>query len=160
MLSWFKQADREPGGLYQYFLLGGSVPAFVRQHGLGRGEAGDRHAVGRAGDVIEPDRLAKADRGRVAAMLAANPELKTRPRGASALRGDADELADPLDVEGHKRVVLEDPEPLIGADKARRIVARQAEDGLRQVIGAKAEEFGALGDLAGAQRRPRQFDHR
>ncbi len=56
--------------------------------------------------------------------------------------------------------MLEDAEPLIGTDKARRIVARQAEDGLRQIIGAKAEEFGALGDLAGAQCRPRQLDHR
>ena len=42
------------------------------------GQTGNRHAVGRAGHVIKPRPFAEADRGRIAAMLAANPELYQR----------------------------------------------------------------------------------
>src|SRR5215472_16174895 len=77
----------------------------------------------------------------------------------SALGGEAHELADPIDIERDKWVVLEDPEPLIGPSKARGVIARQAKNGLSQVVCAKAEKFGGLSDLAGAQRRPRQLDH-
>ena len=93
-------------------------------------------------------------------MLAANAELQPGPGGAAALDGDAHQFANPGDIEGDERVVLENPEPLIGPDKARRVIARQAEDGLGQVVGAKAEELGGLGDFAGEQRRSRQLDHR
>jgi hypothetical protein len=57
------------------------VPSRSRRHhssgqlGLRGGEAGDRHPVGRARDVIEPDFAAEADRGGVAAVLAADAEL-------------------------------------------------------------------------------------
>jgi len=47
---------------------------------------------------MEPDRLAKLDRGWVAAMLAANPELQSRPGGASALDSKAHKLSDPGDI--------------------------------------------------------------
>ena len=55
------------------------------ERGLRGGEARDRHAVGRAGDVIEPDLLAEAHRGGIAAMLAADAELQL----ARASRGRA-----------------------------------------------------------------------
>ena len=45
-----------------------------------------------------------------------------------------------------------------GAGSGRRRRAK-AEGGLRQVVGAEAEELGVLGDLAGAQRGARQLDH-
>ena len=61
---------------------------------LRRRQPGDRHAVGRAGDVVEADLLAEGDRGRIAAVLAADAELDVRPRRAAALGGDADQLAD------------------------------------------------------------------
>ena len=44
---------------------------------LGGGKTRDRHAVGRAGHVIQPDRLAEGDGGRVAAMLAARHQEPT-----------------------------------------------------------------------------------
>src|SRR6516165_9431577 len=132
------------------------VPALPCQSGLGCGEPGDRYPERRAGNIIETNRLAEADRRRVAAMLAANAELQPRTGRAPALGGDAYELSDPVDIECDKRVVLEDPEPLIGPGKARRVIARQAKDGLSEVVGAKAEELGALRDFAGAQCRPRQ----
>src|SRR3546814_9125791 len=39
------------------------------------------------------------------------------------------------------------------------LVARQAEAGLGQVVGAEGEELGALGDLGGPQAGTRQLDH-
>jgi hypothetical protein len=53
--------------------------------GLRRREPRDRHAEGRAGDVVEADLLAEGDGGRVAAMLAADAELEVRARLAPAL---------------------------------------------------------------------------
>ena len=50
----------------------------VAERGLGRGEAGDRDAERRARHVVEPDPLALGDRLRVAAVLAADPELEVR----------------------------------------------------------------------------------
>jgi hypothetical protein len=81
-------------------------------------------------------------------MLAANAELDVGAGLAAALGGDLDHLPDTGRVERHERVVLEDPELLVGAAEARRIVARDAVDGLRQIVGAEAEKGGALGDLA------------
>src|SRR6516164_11524914 len=138
----------------------GRVRAVTRQCRLRRGKPGDRYSVWRAGHVIQTDRLAKADRRWIATMLATNAEFQPRAGRSSALGGKAHELADPVDIEGHERIALEDPEPLIGPGKARSVIARQAKDGLGQIIGAKAEKLGSLGDLASAQRRPRQLDHR
>src|SRR5207237_5080878 len=91
------------------------------------------------------------DRGRVTAMLAADAELDVGPGLAAALGGDPDHLADPGGVERHEWVVLENPELLVGAAEARGIVARNAVDRLRQVVGAEAEKRGALGNLAREQ---------
>ena len=54
---------------------------------LRRREAGDGDAVGGAGDVGEAGPFAEADRGRVAAMFAADAELQVRTRLAAALDG-------------------------------------------------------------------------
>src|SRR6202008_4280956 len=108
----------------------------------------------------EADLAAEMDRGRVAAVLAADAELDAGAAGAAAPGGGADHLADPGRIEADERVMREDAGLLVGSEEARRVVARDAEHGLRQVIGAEAEEFGALGDLAGEQRSARQLDHR
>src|SRR5579859_5779779 len=44
----------------------------LAERGLGRGEAGDRHAIGRTRHVIQSDLVAERNRGGIAAMLAAN----------------------------------------------------------------------------------------
>ena len=51
------------------------------QRRLRRGEPGDRHAEGRAGDVVEARDLAEAHRGRIAAVLAAEAEHDVRGCG-------------------------------------------------------------------------------
>ena len=46
------------------------------------------------------------------------------------------------------------------ADERAVVVAAHAERGLRQVVGAEAEELGILGDLIGDHAGARHFDHR
>jgi Tol biopolymer transport system component len=55
---------------------GPSGEAYTKSCGLGRGEAGDGHAEGRAADVVEADLVAEVHRRRVAAVLAADAELE------------------------------------------------------------------------------------
>src|SRR5262249_49186151 len=76
------------------------------------------------------------------------------------LGSDSHELSDPVDIECDKRVVLEDPEPLIRPGEARGVIAGKAKDGLGQIVGAKAEELRGLRDFTGTQCRARQLDHR
>ena len=56
--------------------LNESLGVPVLQRRLRRSEARDRDAVGRAGDVIEPQAVAEGDGVRIAAMLAADTELE------------------------------------------------------------------------------------
>jgi plasmid stability protein len=66
---------------------------------LRRREPGDRHAIGRARDVIQAGLLAEGDRGRIAAMFAADTELQVRARRPAALRRDLDQLANALNID-------------------------------------------------------------
>ena len=92
-------------------------------------------------------------------MLAADAELEVAPRAPAALGGDPHQLADAVAVDADEGIVLDDALLQIGAEEAAGIVARQAEAGLGQIVGAEAEELGGLGDLAGPQRGARQLDH-
>ena len=60
----------------------------LAEGGLRRGEPGDRHAVRRAGDVIESDRVAECHRGWIAAVFAADADLEIGAGLAAALKGD------------------------------------------------------------------------
>src|SRR3546814_3416264 len=95
----------------------------------------------------------------VAAVLAADAELDVRPRRAAALGADHHQLADALCVERDEGVLLDQATLLVGTEEISGIVARQAEAGLGQVVGAEGEELGALGDLGGPQEGTRQLDH-
>src|SRR5262249_51388645 len=82
----------------------GGARRLLAQRRLGGGEARDRHPERRARYIIQPDLVAERDRGGVAAMLAADAELEVLPHLASALGGDAHQLAHAFAVEGHERV--------------------------------------------------------
>src|SRR5205823_4097178 len=110
--------------------------------------------------VIEPDLMAKRNRRRIAAVLAANAELQPGPGCTPALGGDAHQFADALHIQRNERVVFEYPEPLVSPDKARGVVPRKAEDRLGQIVRTKAEELRSLGNFAREQRGARQLDHR
>jgi hypothetical protein len=67
-------------------------------------------------------------------MFAANAELQPGAGVAPTLGGDLDQLADAYGIDRYERVPLEDSELLVGADKARRVVAREAINGLGQIV--------------------------
>ena len=49
---------------------------------------------------------------------------------------------------------------MIGAEEGTGVIARHAEAGLREVVGAEAEEFSGLRNLVSSQCAPRNLDHR
>src|SRR3954447_11381637 len=105
--------------------------AFARrdlaERGLRGGEPRDRHAERRARHVVEPDLVAEGDRGRVAAVLAADADLELGAGLAPAFDADAHQFADTLPVDRHERVGLEDAARRIGPEEARSVVAADAE---------------------------------
>src|SRR5581483_7263770 len=142
---------------------GGDVLRRARllERGLGGGEPRERHAVRRAGDVVEAEPVAERDRARLAAVLAADTELELAPRRAAALDGDPHQAADAVLVEDLERVPLEDAVVQVAREElALGVVARDAERGLREVVGAEREEVRVPGDLARLHARARQLDHR
>src|SRR5262245_34476738 len=103
--------------------------------------------------------MAERDRSRVAAVLAANSDLELGARLAPALDTDTDQFTNTLAVDRHERVAAQNAARRIGPEEAGRIVAADAERGLRQVVGAEREERCRLGDLTGHQGGTRQLDH-
>src|SRR5262245_33263404 len=69
------------------------------QRSLGGGKPCNRHPEGRAGNIVETDFVAEGDRGGIATVLAANPDLELVARLAAALGGDLHQLAHPLAVD-------------------------------------------------------------
>src|SRR6185295_6849196 len=70
---------------------------------LSRRHTGDRHPKRRAGDVVEPGHMEELDRLRIAAVLAADPELEPRMRLAPDPRRQAHEPPDARLVDGLER---------------------------------------------------------
>ena len=76
------------------------------------------------------------------------------PRLAAACHADLHQRADAVVVDRLERIVRHDVVLAVVVDEAAVVVAAHAERGLRQVVGAEAEELGLLGDLIGAAPRP------
>src|SRR4029077_2915792 len=76
----------------------------LAERSLGRREAGDWDAERRAGDVVERELVAEGDRGRVAAVLAADADLELVARLPATLDADAHQLADALAVDGDEGI--------------------------------------------------------
>ncbi len=66
---------------------------------LRRGETGDGDPVGGAGDVVEADFSAESDRGRVAAMLAADAHFQVGAHAPTLLNRHLDQLAHAVTVQ-------------------------------------------------------------
>src|SRR5581483_4229053 len=82
----------------------GLLPGSGGEGRLGRGEPGDGHPERRAGDVVEPDRVAEGNRIRVAAVLAADADLEVGARAPALLDGEPHLAPDADRVERLERV--------------------------------------------------------
>src|SRR5439155_123235 len=92
--------------------------------------------------------MAELDRRRIAAVLPADADLETVARLAAALDGDAHHRADAVAVEHLERVGRDDLLLDVAREEALlRVVPRDAEDRLREVVRAEGEELRLLGDL-------------
>src|SRR5437867_2057552 len=128
---------------------------------LRRREPRDRHAVGRRRDIRKADLVTEGDRRGVAAVLAADSDLEIFARLAPAFDGDAHHGADALAVEHLEGIGRDD----LFLDVARkeallRVVARDAEDRLGEVVRAEAEELSLRRDLVRDEAGARDLDHR
>src|SRR5262249_45889732 len=117
---------------------GSDVPGCVlAERRLCRREPGDRNPERRAGNVIKTNLMAERNRGRVAAVLAADADLEIIACRAAALDADPHQLADPFAIDRDEWVGREDAALRIGAQEARRIVTADAERRLRQIVGTE-----------------------
>src|ERR1700729_761955 len=105
--------------------------------------------------------MEEPDRGGVAAMLAADANLQPGPRGATALDGDPHELADAELIDRREWGALDDSHVDVLRDDSRfNVVAREAQGGLREVVGPEGEELRVSGYRAGYEARAWELDHR
>src|SRR5258705_8323174 len=135
---------------------GSDVRASARflERGLRGGEARQRHAERRAADVVEAELVAEGDAPRLAAVLAADAQLELRFDTSPPLDGDAHQVADAVEVDHLERVALEHTVLEVARQELPlRVVARERERRLRQIVRAEGEEVGDRRDLVGAQRR-------
>src|SRR2546421_12082400 len=75
------------------------IPFLLLHRRLGRRQPSDRDTVGRTTDVIQAQCVAETDRRRIAAVLAADPDLEVAPRRAAFLDGDLHQPPDAGRVE-------------------------------------------------------------
>src|SRR5204862_429964 len=79
----------------------------------------------------------------LSAMFAADAELQLPSHPVRLIDGDLHERADAVLVERLEWIAWVDPEPVdVWNEEAARVVARHAERGLGQVVGAEREEIG------------------
>ena len=72
---------------------------------MGCGETGDGNAVGRAGDVVQADRVAKLYGARLTAMFTADANLQLRADAPTGSYGDANQLPNTILIQHLKRIV-------------------------------------------------------
>ena len=123
-------------------------------------ETCDRDAERRAGNIGEPDVVAELDGRRIAAVLAADAAAHAGTRLSAEFDRHLHQLADADGVEASEGIGLIDLVRIVCGKELARVVTREAEGHLREVVRAEAEEFRFLGDLVRGERRARDLNHR
>ena len=70
-------------------------------------------------------------------MFAADAEFQARTRRAAARAADADEFANAVAVDRDEGIFFVDALLLVNLEEAGGVVARNAEGGLREIVGAE-----------------------
>src|SRR5437868_3424722 len=92
-------------------------------------------------------------------MFTTNSDLEIGTGFAAAFGTHANKLAYAFAVQRRERILLEDAFCQIRGQHLVDVVAREAERGLSEVVGAKGEELGLLRDLVSHQGGAGEFDH-
>ena len=118
------------------------------ESGLSGGKAGNGHAQGRAGDVVEANLVEEGDRVGVATVLTADAEANVGADLAAKLDSKLHQLANTLAVKLLKGVAGQNTAlDVLGHELGLGIVTGEAKGHLGEIVGAKAEELGLLGQL-------------
>ena len=89
--------------------------------------------------------MEELNRSRVAAVLAADAQLDVRAGLLAELGSHLNELANAVLVKAGERIRLVDLLVVVRAEELGRVVTREAEGHLGQVVGAEGEELRLLG---------------
>ena len=128
--------------------------------GLRSCETCDGNAVRRAGNIVQADLVAELDGRRIAAVLAADTEVHGRSGRFAHLDRHVHQLAHADLVELRERIGFVDLVLVVRRQELARIVTREAEGHLRQIVGAEAEELRLFRHLVGGERHAGDLDHR
>ena len=110
---------------------------------MGSRQAGDRHAEGRAADIVVADDVAELDRVGVAAMLAADAHFQVGAGLAAIVDRHLHQAANAIAVDGLEGILGQDALRHVGDQEvALGVIAGVAEGHLGQVVGAEGEELG------------------
>src|SRR5882672_5666800 len=135
-------------------------PSARSDRGLRRRQPRHRHPERAARHVVQAEFVTQVDRVGVSPVLAADPDLHALACLATLGHSDAHQAAHALLVDRLERVAGQDLLLQVADDESPlRVVAREAERGLRQVVGAEGEELRLLRDLARRQSGARDLDH-
>ena len=139
----------------------GSVPDRLLELGLGRGQAGDRHPVGRAGHVVEARVVEEADGGRVAAVLAADADLQARlrRRGPSARRSRPAARRRAASSETNGSLSRRPCSMVVPQELARRRRGERPKPICVRSLVPKEKNSASLRDLVRGERPARDLDH-
>src|SRR3954463_4495106 len=92
-------------------------------------------------------------------MLTADADLQIRTRLATFLYAHLHQLSDAFTIKDGKRILLQDSLAQVCRQELVDVITREAESGLRQVVGAEAKELSVFRDLISDQSGARQLDH-
>ena len=123
----------------------------VLDRSLCGGQAGDGHAEGGAGHVVQAHLVAELHGGGVAAVLAADAQVQVGTGLAAHLGGHLHQLAHADLIQAGEGIALVDLVVVVGGQELAGIVTAEAEGHLGQVVRAEGEELGLLGDLVGGE---------
>ena len=98
---------------------------------MGSGEAGDWNAVGRAGDVVEADRVAELHGARFTAMLTADTDLQFRTDAPTGRYGKSNQLANSIPIKDLEWIVGKYTTFYIVREEAAGVVAAESKRRLR-----------------------------
>lgn len=127
--------------------------------GLSGSQAGERHAVRRAGNVVEADFIIEHDGSGIATGFATDTDEEVFVVGAATLNGHLDEFANAVDINGLERIEFVDLAVVVEGEELTGVITGEAHGELSEVVGPEGEELRFFGEFASADASARDFDH-